>query len=195
MMLQQVLQSAVDCHLLTPARVGPMRTAVKQFSAMFGVSPEQLTPEQYHLPKDALFRFIEQHSAPDVGPSKLRNTKNNIRWLLDLAVREGWLRPLAGDLPHVEDPTPRPGIGASTGREPMAARHLQPCTRCCEPGRPIGLDGRPIAVAPYQRRQRGKGSSSRHRPFGHEIEAYLSWCQQAYAPDRRCQGAKACDHG
>jgi hypothetical protein len=101
MMLQQVLQSALEQGLIIPSRIAPMRTAVRQFSAMFGRPPDQLGPEQYQLSKEALFYFIEQHSPPDVGPAKLRNTKNNIRWLLDLALAQRWLRPVG--LPRTWD--------------------------------------------------------------------------------------------
>lgn len=187
MMLQHVLQSAVDRHLLTTARVGPMRTAVKQFSAMFGVTPEQLAPEQYHLPKDALFRFIEHHSAQDVGPSKLRNTKNNIRFLLDLAVREGWLRSMGGDSLTWRERhrtgrlrayrTRTDGSRVNTGVYALLLPAATP------PEATAPAKNHASRFKPYQLKRR-QGLQVAPQAFLDEITAYLDWCQKAHAPGR-----------
>ena len=182
MMLQDVLQSAIDGDRLTPARVGPMRTAVKQFSAMFELTPDQLPPQQYHLPKEVLFRFIEQHSAADVGPRKLANTKNNIRWLLDLAVREGWLRPAAATSLTWKDRRKNASAvilyRARTDSRHSPSNMYALLLPAAEP-----TTNTPRGFRADILRQR-QGLQLAPQALLDEINEYLDWCQKAYAPKR-----------
>jgi hypothetical protein len=179
MMLQRVLESAIEKGLVKPSRIPPLRTAVKQYAAMFGVPAAQLPPEQYHLSKDALFRFIESHLGPSVGPSKLRNTKNNLAWLLALAVQEAWLRPVAGQtriwktrLYTHERPLPRARVDGSRWNDQPYGLLLPQKPLTWRPG---------LAVALARRRV---GRQDAPAAFLAEIDAYLRWCQVPYAPGR-----------
>ena len=110
-------------------------------------------PEQYHLPKEALFRFIEQHSAPDVGPSKLRNTKNNIRWLLDLAVQRRLAPPYGWRHLHVAHAIQKSRAATLPHQNRWQSVISTACTPCC--CQPLSRRMETTSqFRPYQLRQR-----------------------------------------
>jgi integrase len=183
MMLQHILDTAIQQGLIRRSRQGPMRTAVKQFAAMFGMPADQLPPERYHLPRAALFRFIEQHIGTESGVSKLRNTKNNLAWLLSLAEREHWLRAPGGD---VQPWANRYRSGART-RRLYRARVSEPETPAVDGARLSYalLLSRDLAHIPLGLRQhierRRAGLQLAPQPFLDEVRAYLHWCQVPHA--------------
>jgi hypothetical protein len=82
MTLHELLETVVQRGLLTPARIPPMRTAVKQYAAILGVAAAHCPPDLYHLPPKALTTLINRQAPATLGPAALRNVKNNLRWLL-----------------------------------------------------------------------------------------------------------------
>jgi hypothetical protein len=93
MMLQTLLETAIAEARVPRSRMGPLRTAVKQYAAMFQSEAQQISPETYHLSKPALWEFIDKHVPPHLGPRAIANLKDNVRWLLALGVQEKWLLP------------------------------------------------------------------------------------------------------
>jgi hypothetical protein len=179
MMLQQVFDAAIDQGFVKPSRIGPMRTAVKQYAAMFNLAADQLPSEQYQQPKDALFTFIEKHVNPMVSPRTVANLKNNIRWLLDLAVQEDWIRPLSDHTtlwrtrrPAYQQRLRRPRLDGSRWYndaygllQPRDRTQLHPNLRAALDRQRAGLQFAPQALLD-------------------ELDAYTRWCQSPYAPDR-----------
>ena len=98
MMLQTLLDSALASGQVKRSRMGPLKTAVKQYAAMFGKDAADLTPDVYHRSPEAIGDWCDQHAPETLGPRGLANLKNNIRWLLALGVEEKWLLPIVGEI-------------------------------------------------------------------------------------------------
>jgi hypothetical protein len=98
MMLHDLLEQLITTHALKPSRIGPMRTAVKQYAAILGMDPKSCSPSVYHLHhdknNDQISPLIEANPPADIGPDALRNLKNNIRFLLRQAVELRLIPPL-----------------------------------------------------------------------------------------------------
>jgi integrase len=181
MMLQALLESAISKGFVVCSRVGPLKTAVRQYAAMFGVDATDLPPEKYQLSKQALFAWIETHTVDDIGPRTLANLKNNLRWLLDLGVKEKWLLPLSGPvipwksqkhLPQHRLTRGLPSDGINIDRS--GYRLLLPLdpSKVYSPG----MDA-------YIQRQR-VGLQLMPDALREEMEKYLRWCASDYAPNR-----------
>jgi integrase len=91
MILQELLDTVISRNLLTPSRIPPLRTAVKQYAAMLGVDPSRCPPALYHLPERDLVALITAKAPARLGPHALRNLRNNLRYLLRLGVELGLL--------------------------------------------------------------------------------------------------------
>jgi integrase-like protein len=180
MMLHTLLETAIASGQLSGTRVGPLKTAVKQYAAMLGGDAAQIPPDTYHLRKPALWKFIDQHAPAHLGPRALANLKDNLRWLLALGVREQWIHPPAGPLIPWES------------QRHLAGGHL----------RRIDVDGIQVNRQPYalllprdltkQHAPSHEAQIQRRRTGLHiildalkaEVEAYLTWCTKPYAIDR-----------
>jgi Phage integrase family len=179
MMLQTLLDTALAEARVPRSRIGPLKTAIKQYAAMFQLEPQHIPPETYHLSKAALWEFVDKHLPPHLGPRAIANLKDNVRWLLALGVQEKWLLPLVG--PVIPWHTQRHFTG-----------HL----------RRVHIDGVQINRQPYwlmlppdptkQHSPKRQAAIDRHRrglqimpdALRREVEAYIAWCTTPYAPNR-----------
>jgi hypothetical protein len=96
MTLQALLDQVIDLGRLKPSRIGPMRTAIKQYAAILGVPPTSCPPDVYHVPESRLARLIDDHAPSTLGSHGLRNLKNNLRFLFRTSVTLDLLPPLRG---------------------------------------------------------------------------------------------------
>jgi Phage integrase family len=181
MLLQTLLDSALASGQVKPSRVGPLKTAIKQYAAMFGKDAADLSPHVYHKSPEAIGDWCEQHASETLGPRGLANLKNNIRWLLNLGVEQKWLLPIVGDIVpwHLQHKLPpgrlrRPHAPGELTVERSGYRLLMPADR-----------SKPIApwMAGVVKRQQ---ANLQVIPDGllAELNAYLAWCMREYAPDR-----------
>ena len=97
MTLQEVLEHVIRRNGLARSRVGPMRTAVKQFAAMLGSEPSRCPPALYQLPLPQIRAVIEAKAPPTIGVHALRNLKNNIGFLLRCASALELIAPVEPD--------------------------------------------------------------------------------------------------
>jgi integrase len=181
MVLQSLLETAITQGFVVRSRIGPMKTAVKQYAAMFGIDAVNLPPDTYHLSKQALFAWCEQHASAEIGPRTLANLKNNLRWLLDLGVKEKWLLPLSGPVipwksqKHLSQKRLSRGLPSDGVPIDRSGYRLL---------LPLDQDKLyPPGVEAYIHRQRA-GLQVMPYALRDELEKYLRWCASDYAPNR-----------
>src|SRR5882724_11205998 len=75
MMFHALLEQIIPIGVLKPSRIGPMRTAVKQYAAILGVDPKSCLPTVYHLPHDQrddqIGPLIEANAPAKIGSDAL----------------------------------------------------------------------------------------------------------------------------
>jgi hypothetical protein len=181
MLLQTLLDSALASGAVKRSRIGPLKTAVKQYAAMFGKDAADLTPEVYHKSPEAIGTWCDAHASDTLGPRGLANLKNNIRWLVNLGVEQQWVLPMIGDLvpwSQQRKLTPgrikRPRAPGEPERDDSGYRLLMPLDRS-KPSAPwmagvVAAERANLQVIPDA--------------LLAELNAYLSWCMRDYAPDR-----------
>src|ERR687898_138095 len=98
MLLQTLLDQALASGQVKRSRIGPLKTAVKQYAQMLEKDAGDLSPDIYHKSPEAIGVWVEQHAPTHLGPRALANLKNNLRWLLALGVDEKWLLPIVGEI-------------------------------------------------------------------------------------------------
>jgi hypothetical protein len=106
--LKEVLDALIELDLIPSSRVGPIKTAVKQYALILGYSePAQCPLSAFHLQDQRRNHLIEQRAdearrarsgASVLGPHAMRNLKNNISYLIRTAVAHEIIKPLAGEL-------------------------------------------------------------------------------------------------
>jgi hypothetical protein len=94
--LKEVLDALIELDLIPSSRVGPIKTAVKQYALILGYSePAQCPLSAFHLQDQRRNRLIEQRAddarrarsgTSVLGPHAIRNLKNNISYLIRTAV-------------------------------------------------------------------------------------------------------------
>jgi Phage integrase family len=161
MPLQALLDQVIHRDVLKPSRIGPMRTAIKQYAAILGVPPAACPPDVYHVPEARLARLIDDHAPPTLGPSGLRNLKNNLRFLFRTGVTLGLIPPLREMLQSWQDTrkltTPHIPRHEGIRRDPYRLHPLPPtlaadiahylgwCASPFAPDRPSSIKKRPIS--------------------------------------------------
>jgi hypothetical protein len=106
--LKEVLDTLIELDVIPSSRVGPIKTAVKQYAIILGYSePAQCPLSAFHLQDQRRNRLIEQRAddasrtrsgTSVLGPHAMRNLKNNISYLIRTAVAHEIIKPLAGQL-------------------------------------------------------------------------------------------------
>jgi hypothetical protein len=66
--LQELLDKVIGQGALKPSRLGPMRTAVKQYAAILDADPAHCRPEVYYLPEAQFRQIITTHAPATLGP-------------------------------------------------------------------------------------------------------------------------------
>jgi hypothetical protein len=181
MMLQTLLDQALASGQVKPTRVGPLKTAVKQYARMFGKDAADLAPDVYHRSPEAVGDWCDRYAPDTLGPRGLANLKNNVRWLLALGVEEKWLLPIVGEI------------------VPWHLQHKLPQGRLKRPRLPGEIDVPQTGYRLLLPRDRSKPSAPWMRSVVEreranlqlipdallaELNAYLAWCMREYAPDR-----------
>jgi hypothetical protein len=106
--LKEVLDALIELDLIPSSRVGPIKTAVKQYALILGYSESAQCPlSAFHLQDQRRNHLIEQRAddarrarsgTSVLGPHAMRNLKNNISYLIRTAVAHEIIKPLAGEL-------------------------------------------------------------------------------------------------
>jgi Phage integrase family len=154
MTLQELLETIVQRGLLTPSRIPPMGTAVKQYAAILGVDAVHCTPEIYHLPPKALIVLIDTKGPTTLGASARRNLKNNLRWLLRQGEALHVIAPLNNPLQSWDNGR-RIGTGWTPNRGEQPSAHESP-----------------YALRPLP------------ETLDTEFQEFSAWSMASYAPDR-----------
>ena len=149
---------------------------------MLGKDAQELTPDIYHKSAEAIGAWCKQYAPRTLGPRGLANLKNNLRWLMDLGVKQKWLLPLVGEvipwksqkqLPHGRVKRPLPPDNIPINRSPY---------RLLLPEKPHVRSITPQCQA-FMDRQR-QGLQLLPEPVRQDMENYLRWCASDYAPGR-----------
>jgi hypothetical protein len=98
MTLHELLDTVIQHGDLTPARIPPMRTAVKQYAAMLGMDAAHCPPKLYHRAPAQLASLIDTKAPSTLGTHTIRNLKNNLRFLLRKGIDLGFIAPLTDPL-------------------------------------------------------------------------------------------------
>src|SRR6185295_8301489 len=86
--LKQVFDALVEHQFIPQSRVGPIRTALKQYAIILGYKdPSECPLTAYHLPNERRNRLIEERAQSSsqrkgLGLHAVRNLKNNISYVL-----------------------------------------------------------------------------------------------------------------
>src|SRR5687767_13353131 len=90
MTLQAMLETLIEQQLVKPIRIGPIRTAVKQYASILGYGdPAQCAPDVFMKPDKVRNRAIEEGAPKHLGRDALRNLKNNVAYILRRATEVG----------------------------------------------------------------------------------------------------------
>jgi hypothetical protein len=181
MTLQNLLDDVIQQGQLTPSRIPPMRTAVKQYAAMLSVDPAQCPPEVYHLPPRRLTALIDTKAPSTLSPHAIRNLKNNLRYLLRQGMSLKLIAPLdpalqswgearhfgTGWTPQRGEQKVIPPYSLRPLPEPLAAEFLAFTawsTAVYVPDRPARIHKRMITIDSYEKAVSGVAG------FAHRIE-------------------------
>ncbi len=106
--LREVFDTLIERELIPTSRVGPLKTAIKQYALILGYSePAQCPLSAFHLPDQKRNGLIEERAdgarsrragASVLGPHAIRNLKNNISYLIRTAIDHGMIGPISGPL-------------------------------------------------------------------------------------------------
>lgn len=90
--LKELLDALIERDLIPRSRIGPIKTAVKQYAIILGYTePAECPLTAFHLPDQRRNRLIEERAegsrrSSALGPHAIRNLKNNISYLIRTAV-------------------------------------------------------------------------------------------------------------
>lgn len=102
--LKEVLDELIERDLIPSSRVGPIKTAIKQYAIVLGYNePSQCPLTAFHLPDHKRNRLIEEKAEGSrrgsvLGPHAIRNLKNNISYLIRSARDQEIIGPVPGQL-------------------------------------------------------------------------------------------------
>ncbi len=124
--LAELLDAVIESQVIPPSRIGPIKTALKQYAIILGYSDPALCPmTAYHLPARTRNRLIEERAqgaargeftASRLGPHAIRNLKNNVSYVIRRAIYKGVIGEVAGPLASSKDCN-------TIGRGCLTARH------------------------------------------------------------------------
>jgi hypothetical protein len=81
--LHRVLEMLIEKEAILPNRVGPIKTALKQYSEILGYSdPSKCPITTCFRPNKILNRLIDERAPTHLGINALRNLKNNVSFVL-----------------------------------------------------------------------------------------------------------------
>jgi hypothetical protein len=108
--LQLIFDRLLELNVIRPSRVGPIRTAIKQYAQILGYSDAAACPSSAFLKPDKLRnRLIDEKAPTSLGINGVRNLKNNVSFLLRKAISVEIISPFAELASWKEcNPTQRP---------------------------------------------------------------------------------------
>src|SRR5712692_1707999 len=111
--LKELLDALIELQVIPRSRIGPIKTAIKQYAITLGYSdPAQCPMTAYHLPGARRNRLIEEKAqgssrghfaASRLGPHAIRNLKNNVSYVIRSAIDRGLLGQVPGSLKSSKD--------------------------------------------------------------------------------------------
>lgn len=104
--LQEVLDALIERDLIPNSRIGPIKTAIKQYAIILGFSEAAKCPmAAFHLQDATRNRLIEEkaegagrRNAGGLGSHAIRNLKNNVSYVIRTATNEQIIGPVPGQL-------------------------------------------------------------------------------------------------
>ena len=90
--LKELLDALIERDLIPRSRIGPIKTAVKQYAIILGYTePAECPLTAFHLPDQRRNRLIEEKAEGSrrssvLGAHAIRNLKNNVSYLIRTAV-------------------------------------------------------------------------------------------------------------
>jgi len=102
--LKEVLDALIERDLIPSSRIGPIKTAIKQYAIILGYPETAQCPlSAFHLPDQRRNRLIEERAEGSrrssvLGPHAIRNLKNNISYLIRTAIDHEIIGPVPGQL-------------------------------------------------------------------------------------------------
>jgi hypothetical protein len=158
--LQEIFDQLREKNLIKPNRIGPIRTAIKQYAQILGYEDAAACPSSAFLKTDRVRnRLIDEKAPRSLGTHGVRNLKNNVSFILRTAVSEGMISPHAelaswkdsnsakrlpkrNEVKHpskyVIDPVP-------SSLEQELADYEQWCTKVVNRARPRRMQKRPVS--------------------------------------------------
>jgi hypothetical protein len=105
--LQEIFETLVELNVIAPKRVGPVRTAIKQYAGILDYSdPTDCPISAYLKPDAARNRLIEEKAPQTLGTDAVRNLKSNVSLVLRKAIELGVISPLAAELASWRESNP-----------------------------------------------------------------------------------------
>jgi len=111
--LKELMDTLIERQGLPHSRIGPIKTALKQYAIILGYADPALCPlSAYHLPAEKRNRLIEERAqgsgrgkfaASRLGPHAIRNLKNNISYVIRSAVELELIGQVPGPLESSKD--------------------------------------------------------------------------------------------
>jgi hypothetical protein len=88
--LQALLDALLKDNLIPNIRIGPIKTAIKQYATILGYSSPARCPCDVYLKPDKIRNRIIEENAPEIlGSHAVRNLKNNVSYILRKATELG----------------------------------------------------------------------------------------------------------
>ena len=91
--LKEVLDALIERQVIPQSRLGPIKTALKQYAIILGYSePAECPMTAYHLPDETRNRLIEERAVGvrrgdfGLGTHAIRNLKNNVSYVIRSAI-------------------------------------------------------------------------------------------------------------
>jgi hypothetical protein len=105
--LQEIFEALVELNVIKKSRVGPVRTAIKQYARILDFSDPRECPISAYLKSDtARNQLIEERAPQTLGSNGIRNLKNNVSYILRKAIELDVISPLAADLASWSESNP-----------------------------------------------------------------------------------------
>jgi len=105
--LQEIFETLVELNVFLPKRVGPVRTAIKQYARILDYGDPTDCPISAYLKPDAARNQLIEEKAPQTfGTNGVRNLKNNVSFVLRKAIELGVISPLAAELASWRESNP-----------------------------------------------------------------------------------------
>jgi hypothetical protein len=214
--LLALLNGVMEHNVIRPSRIGPIRTAIKQYAEILGYNGPAQCPSAVFAKTDKVRnRLIEERAPQKLGSDALRNLKNNISYILRTGIELGIISAFSSELAswndsngvallpkrneyvcpdkYILDPVPQ-------SLEEAISEYDRWSTRTSNRARPKSLRKRPISFSSHREIiLLESGYLVKFRGFGREdialltlieptnVVNYLEWCIELQG--RYTQGA------